>query len=237
MAGTKMAQRVIRRQALTAARLREVLSYDPPTGDFRWKIAANPKRPDRRGMVAGAVHPRGYRAITVDGLRCYAQQLAWLYVYGKWPAGELGFIDGDPSNNAIRNLRIGTAREVASSEDGAFYTPTSSCKSGHFSARRTSNGSCIECDRLNVAKRRAARYGSGASHSSTDIQDIGRLQKWRCAYCRKLIRCGYHVDHVVPLFLGGSDSRENLQLTCGSCNARKNSKHPIDFARKLGLLL
>lgn len=41
---------------------------------------------------------------------------------------------------------------------------------------------------------------------------------------------GYHVDHVVPISLGGSDGPENLVLTCPNCNHRKHAKHPMDFA-------
>ena len=49
---------------------------------------------------------------------------------------------------------------------------------------------------------------------------------------RACLRCGEKenltVDHVVPEWLGGSGSIENLQTLCRSCNARKGVKH-IDF--------
>jgi 5-methylcytosine-specific restriction endonuclease McrA len=71
-----------------------------------------------------------------------------------------------------------------------------------------------------------------------DVVRIWRLQQKRCAYCRcrlnpKLIER----DHIVPLCLGGDNSRRNLQVTCSRCNRSKGGRHPIEYARRLGLLL
>jgi 5-methylcytosine-specific restriction endonuclease McrA len=41
---------------------------------------------------------------------------------------------------------------------------------------------------------------------------------------------GYHVDHVTPLALEGSDGPENIVLACSHCNQSKGAKHPMDFA-------
>jgi 5-methylcytosine-specific restriction endonuclease McrA len=59
-------------------------------------------------------------------------------------------------------------------------------------------------------------------------------QGHRCPYClTDLRRGGYHIDHYVPLALGGPHQDSNVQLTCPACNARKGSKHPIDFLFKI----
>ena len=54
----------IKELALTAARLRKVLHYNPKTGEFRRKIPA-PKHP--AGSLAGCVVADGYVHIRVDG--------------------------------------------------------------------------------------------------------------------------------------------------------------------------
>lgn len=39
----------------------------------------------------------------------------------------------------------------------------------------------------------------------------------------------YHLDHILPLALGGLHDDSNLQLLCAKCNLRKGAKHPSDF--------
>lgn len=70
---------------LTQKRLREVLSYDPATGIFRWTITrgANAKA----GFVAGSPDVKGYLRIMIDGVTYKSHRLAWLYVYGERPIG------------------------------------------------------------------------------------------------------------------------------------------------------
>ncbi len=65
-----------------------------------------------------------------------------------------------------------------------------------------------------------------------------KLQNGRCAYCRcKLDFAAMHIDHIMPVKLGGKNERSNYQLTCPSCNHTKCAKHPIAFAQSLGRLL
>jgi 5-methylcytosine-specific restriction endonuclease McrA len=84
---------------------------------------------------------------------------------------------------------------------------------------------------------RAKRRGVPGTYSPTDIARLFATQHGRCAYCRKSIRNGYHVDHITPISKGGSNWPRNLQLTCVSCNLRKHAKDPIEFAQENGRLL
>lgn len=91
----------MRRQNLTAERLRELLQYDPETGVFSWRAPRRGVRPGRTGNV----RPDGYMRIGVDGINYLAHRLAWLYVTGSWPSTEVDHRDGNPSNNQFANLR------------------------------------------------------------------------------------------------------------------------------------
>lgn len=99
-------------QHLTAARLRELLSYDPLTGAFVWT------RPQARrlkpGASAGCRHSiKGYFYIKIDGRSFMAHRLAWLYVHGEWPADQVDHVDRNRANNRITNLRVVTGAENA----------------------------------------------------------------------------------------------------------------------------
>jgi len=52
-----------------------------------------------------------------------------------------------------------------------------------------------------------------------------------CAYCNKELKdYSCTLDHVIPLSVGGLDTRENLVLSCHNCNAAKNARTPIEWA-------
>jgi hypothetical protein len=108
---------------LTAARLREVLSYDPETGVFTRRHTTGRCGRWKAGSVAGSKHAKGYWAIRIDGRLYLAQRLAWLYVHGRWPVGDTDHRDRDKLNNAIANLREATrAQNMANA--GAYVTNT-----------------------------------------------------------------------------------------------------------------
>jgi 5-methylcytosine-specific restriction endonuclease McrA len=94
----------------------------------------------------------------------------------------------------------------------------------------------IDAVRARTRNRRAALRTAG-SHSAADVRAIYSKQKGKCAYCRRSVGRSYHVDHVMPIKLGGENYRTNLQITCPECNVRKGASHPIDFAQSIGLLI
>lgn len=87
--------------------------------------------------------------------------------------------------------------------------------------------------------RRSRKKKAGGKHTKDDVLMILISQGNRCAEptCRVDLSNGYHVDHIMPLKLGGSNGPENLQCLCATCNLRKSSKHPIDWAVENGRLL
>lgn len=84
---------------------RKNLSYDPETGLFRWAL---PRSRIRVGQIAGYTKPDGYKGIEFQGRSYLQHRLAWMYVYGEEPAGELDHINGDRGDNRICNLRVVT---------------------------------------------------------------------------------------------------------------------------------
>lgn len=85
--------------------------------------------------------------------------------------------------------------------------------------------------------RRARKIGNGGTHTLEDIKSILEVQGGRCIECNKNIREKYEVDHILPLSLGGSDSKSNLQLMCTRCNRKKWAIDPFIWANRNGRLL
>jgi hypothetical protein len=93
-------------QRISQGRLKEMFDYDPIAGVFTYR-----QERIRRGMHkypgerAGTACKDGW-VIQIDGQNYPMHNLAWLYIYGEWPAKKLLKLDGDASNIAIKNLAL-----------------------------------------------------------------------------------------------------------------------------------
>lgn len=67
------------------------------------------------------------------------------------------------------------------------------------------------------------------SHTKKEWREVMRRDGWAC------LRCGstknLSKDHVMPIAGGGSNSVDNLQTVCTSCNSWKGARH-IDFRKQ-----
>ena len=59
-------------------------------------------------MAGTRTSKNGYVSICINGRIRYAHRLAWLYVHGKWPKGEIDHINEKRRDNRITNLREAT---------------------------------------------------------------------------------------------------------------------------------
>jgi len=86
----------------------ELFSYDQVTGN----ILQKKKRPKIQvGSIAGALTPKGYRYIQVQGRKYPAHHLVWFFETGSFPKLFLDHIDGNKSNNHFSNLREVTTKQ------------------------------------------------------------------------------------------------------------------------------
>lgn len=90
---------------LTSSRLHKVVSYDPDTGIFRRLTKWGSQN---IGDIPGTQSPQGYWYIGVDGQAHPAHRLAWLYVHGNWPDGDIDHINRNRLDNQLVNLRVTT---------------------------------------------------------------------------------------------------------------------------------
>lgn len=99
--------------------LRQLLRYEPETGNFLWRYREhwmftsrrsanswNAKHSGKPALIM--VNDKGYRSGRVLGTLCAAHRVAWAMTHDRWPVGDIDHIDGNPSNNKISNLRAAT---------------------------------------------------------------------------------------------------------------------------------
>ena len=95
---------------LLHSRVLYLLNYDASTGIFTWRNPASNRM--KSGDVAGTPNDLGYVYIAVDSKKHRAHRLAWFYVHGTWPAGEL-----DHKNRVRADNRIANLADVSRSEN------------------------------------------------------------------------------------------------------------------------
>lgn len=93
---------------LTQVRLKELVSYDPEMGVCVWLVN---KGKVKAGDVLGSPH-EGYLRVTIDQIKYYLHQIAFLYMEGFIPP-LIDHEDRVKSNNAWANLKEGTKQTNA----------------------------------------------------------------------------------------------------------------------------
>lgn len=119
---------------LNQARLKEVLSYDPATGVFRWRIALSNRV--HVGDVAGCPNSDGYLRIRIDGRLYLCHRLAVLYMTGSWPEHQVDHRHGIRDDNRWCELQPATPVENQQNVRG----PKSNNKSGLLGVSPHGNG-------------------------------------------------------------------------------------------------
>jgi hypothetical protein len=88
-----------------AQRLREVFSYNPKTGIFRW-LNPPPRCRSKRGDRAGIGTSHGYRKLSFEAQQVLEHRAAWLMVHGTIDERLIDHINHDRADNRIDNLRL-----------------------------------------------------------------------------------------------------------------------------------
>ena len=106
-------------------------------------------------------------------------------------------------------------------------------KAAHSAWRAANPEAC----KIHDQNRRALEKKSGGKLSRGLSEKLFKLQKGKCPCCKQPLGDDYHLDHKMPLKLGGLNTDENMQLLRAACNLQKHKKHPIDFMQSRGFLL
>lgn len=139
------------RSNLTAERVRQLLHYDPLTGEFT-----------RNGSIAGYRRKDGYVSISVDGIQHLASRLAWVYTTGEWPIFTIDHEDLDRSNNKWTNLKDKTHIENMHNQKVRKNSKTGVLgvcpERGKFVAQICKNYKVIRLGRFDTIEEASAAY-------------------------------------------------------------------------------
>lgn len=131
----------------TFQELSEVLSYDAATGGFTWKVTTSSrgKAGQRAGVTQRMQNGKDYYSITYQGRKLSGAQVAWLLHYGEWADRSVFFIDGNPMNLKIENLKLADHKAIRSlGEDGSVKYKMTTEQARHYGLARHYNLSMTE---------------------------------------------------------------------------------------------
>lgn len=91
--------------------------------------------------------------------------------------------------------------------------------------------------KAHTVNQKAVRRAAPGKCTKKDLRLIMNQQGGSCNGCGTNLDDGYHVDHIVPIAMGGSNWPRNLQMLCPPCNLFKGAKHPLVWADQIGIEL
>lgn len=119
-------------------------------------------------------------------------------------------------------------------------------------ARDIASGKIVQRKRMTPEEKKEAKATARRNRKARERAAVGKLskgirkllyeaQQGKCPVCKsKLILDGAkkcHIDHVVPLSAGGTNTDDNVQLLCFECNVSKGAKNSVEFMQSRGFLL
>ncbi len=165
-----------------------------------------------------AAHKKAYNAANADGIAAYNK------AYRAEHAEEIVAYCAEHAEEIAARSRAYRAQHVDGvSAYGRVY------RAGHadeIAARMR------EWRQANPEKKAAYKHRRRALQRAATVEDFDIVAVWErdsrtCVYCGATESLS--IDHVVPLFSGGTHSPDNLCVACVSCNSSKGVKQLIGW--------
>ena len=130
---------MVKNVKVSVEELSEVLKYDADTGVITWKVSLTSRA--QVGKPAGVwlkMHNgRNYLSITYRGRKMSAAQIAWALHNNEWPDRSIFYIDGDPTNLKLSNLKLADHKAIKiKKEDGSVKYKMSKDQVRHYGLMR-----------------------------------------------------------------------------------------------------
>lgn len=223
---------MVKEIGLSLEELASVLAYFPETGEFVWKqtVSSKAKAGKRAGVWQRMQNGRDYYSITYKGRKLAGGQVAWFLHYGEWPDRSVFYVDKDPCNLRINNLKLADHKaQRVIGEDGKVKYRMSDEQIRHYGLQRyygltiseyaqmfaDQNGLCAICKKPETAKlpgRKTKKDQKAVRDLSVDhCHKTGAVRGLLCNQC----------NHM----LGAVDDNENVLLSAVEYLRFHRAKH------------
>lgn len=149
----------------SAARLRELLQYDPQTGALTLKVDVSHirKAGQRVDVAKHGKRSVGYKVVNIFGRRILAHRVAWAIHTGQWPDSDIDHVNGDKSDNRMANLRLASKTENMRNQSRAHANSKAKLMGVHknrdrFRAQITVNGRTVHIGMFDTPEDAHAAY-------------------------------------------------------------------------------
>ncbi len=185
--------------------------------------------PEKKRLKNASYHYANYEKIKATKSVYYASNIEKILAYAA--AQRIA----NPEKMKAKNSAYYAANSSrAKSIAAAYYAKNSAKVNARNSVWRAMNP---DARRIMGQNRRSRKRMNGGILSRGLAKKLFTLQKGKCPCCGQSLGDNYHLDHIIPLALGGSNADDNIQLLRSICNLQKHAKHPIDFMQGNGYLL
>lgn len=149
-------------------------------------------------------------------------------------------IESKQCSTCKKTLSLSRFKKDKSKWDG-LSNVCSNCYKNYYRENWSKTEKGVLSRKQGKANRKVLESNAGKLLISTIKQvydeNIKKFKKLTCAYCLNICEQDWHLEHKVPLCRKGTNHKNNLAISCPTCNLSKGKKTVEEFMEYRNLLI